>query len=74
MALDKRNSITGKATGLNSSLFDVTLSLDVSFCQSQQLQCIHNVVTFVLLKAPLLPISFLHYCVGDDLQYVMASV
>ena len=39
MTSDKCNSIIAKATGLISSLFNVTSSRDVLFCQPQQLHC-----------------------------------
>jgi len=45
------------ATGLISSLFNVALSIDVPFCQLQQLQCLHHgskKLTFVLLCTPFL--------------------
>ena len=53
MPSDKRNSITAKATGLISSLFNVASARDVPFRQLQQLQCICHGATFVLLKDPL---------------------
>ena len=53
MPSDKRNSIMAIATGLISSLFNVTLSQDVPFCQLQQLQCSHHVFTINYLCSPL---------------------
>jgi len=41
MPSDKRNSITTRAMGSISSLFNVTSSLDVPFCQLLQLQYFH---------------------------------
>ena len=48
-ASPKHNSTMERATGLIASLLNVTLSLDVPFCQLQQLHSKHNGATFVLL-------------------------
>jgi len=53
MPSDKHNSITAKAMGLISSLFNVASSRDVPFCQLLQLQCSHHGSTKVLLCFPL---------------------
>ena len=52
-----------KAAGLISSLFNVTLSGDVPFRQSQQLQCLHHGPTEAYLCSPLVLCDndFLHY-------------
>ena len=42
MPSDKRNSITAKAMGLISSLFNVASSRDMPFHQPLQLQCLHH--------------------------------
>ena len=44
----------GRATGLISSLINITLSQDVPFHQPKQLQCLHHGVTFMPLCAPIL--------------------
>jgi len=56
MPSEKRNSILAKATGLISSLFNIALSQGMSFCQLQQLQCLHHGFAkgYVLLCAPFL--------------------
>ena len=63
MPSDKRNSITAKAMGLISSLFNVASSRDVPFHQSNAHIVVLQKLTFFLLY------SFLHYRVGDDFQY-----
>ena len=64
MPSDKRNSITTRAIGLISSLFNVTSSRDVPFanhCNSNaHIMVLPNLLSFVLD-------SFLHYRVGDNL-------
>ena len=62
MSLDKCNSITAKAIGLISSLFNVASSGDVPFCQPLQLQCSYHGST----KAHLCSALFLPYRVGDN--------
>ena len=54
MPSDKRNSITAKAMGLISSLFNIALSQDVLFCQPLQLQCLHCGSTKAYLCSPFL--------------------
>jgi len=48
-----------KATGLISSLFNVTPSGDVPFCQLQQLQCLHRGSTeaYVCSTLSFIPLS-----------------
>ena len=57
--LDKRNLIMAKATSLIYSLFNVTSSRDMPFCQPQQLKCLHNSSTKAYLCSPLyfIPLS-----------------
>ena len=43
-----------KATGLISSLFDVTLPQDVPFHQPQYVQCIHHGLPFALFCVPVI--------------------
>ena len=52
MPSDKRNSITAKATGLISSLFDIALVRHVPFGILQYIQCILHGLTSVLLCVP----------------------
>jgi len=59
MPSDKRNSITTKAMGLISSLFNVASSRDVPFCQPLQLQCSHHGSTKAYLCSPLICSPFL---------------
>jgi len=54
MRSDKRNSLMAIATGLISSLFNVTSSGDVPFCQPQQLQRLHHGSTKAHLCPPFL--------------------
>jgi len=54
MPSDKRNSITAKAIGLISSLFNVASSRDVPFHQLLQLQCSHHGSTKAYLCSPFL--------------------
>ena len=44
--------------GLISSLFNVTLSWDMPFCQPHQLQCLHHDSTTAYLCSPLFSIPF----------------
>ena len=67
MPLDKCNSIMAKATGLISSLFNITLSQDMPFRQLQLPQCLYHGSIKAYLCSLL---SVLHYHVGDDLWYV----
>jgi len=53
MPSDKHNLKTARDKDLISSLINVTSSLDVSFQQPQQLQCLHHGDTFVLLWSPI---------------------
>ena len=52
MLSDKRNSITAKAMGLISSLFNVTLSRDMPRCSSNAHIMVLPKLTFVLLYSP----------------------
>ena len=54
MPSDKRNSITAKAMGLISSLFNVASSWDVPFCQPLHLQCSRHGSTKAYLCSPFL--------------------
>ena len=58
MPSDKHNSITAKAMGSISSLFNVALSREVPFCQPLQLQCLHHGSTKAYLCSPLFSILF----------------
>ena len=58
MPSNKHNSIMAVATGLISSLFNVTLSGDMPFCQLQQVQCLHHGSTKAHLCSPLSSIPF----------------
>jgi len=59
MPSDKWNSITTKAMGLISSLFNIASSQDVPFCQPLQLQCLHHGSNKAYLCSPLFSIPFL---------------
>ena len=52
-ALDNCNSIIAVATGLISSLFNVTSSGDMPFCKLLQFQCLHHGSTETYLCFPL---------------------
>ena len=52
MPPDNHNSIMAKATGLNFSLFDITLAREVPFGILQYVQCILPGLTSVLLCVP----------------------
>jgi len=54
MPSDKRNSITTKAMGLISSLFNIASSRDVPFRQPLQLQFLHHGSTKAYLCSPFL--------------------
>jgi len=54
MSSDKRNSITAKAIGLISSLFNIASSWDVPFRQPLQLQCSYHDSTKTYLCSPFL--------------------
>jgi len=72
MPSDKHNSITTKAMGLISSLFNIASSQDVPFANRSS----SNAHIMVLPKLTLLSFvlhSFLHYRVGDNLQYSSAA-
>jgi len=58
MPTDKHNSITAKAIGLISSLFNVASSRDVPFHQPLQLQCSYGGSTKAYLCSPLFSIPF----------------
>jgi len=58
MPSDKRNSITTKAIGLISALFDIAFSQDVPFRQPLQLYCLHHGFTDANLCSPLHSIPF----------------
>ena len=54
MSSSKHISIMAKDMGLIFSLFNVALSRDVPFGIPQYIQCMHHVLTFVLLYVPFL--------------------
>ena len=65
MPLDKHNSIKAMATGLISSLFNVTLSRDVPFCQP----LLVNGSTKAYLCSPLFSIPFSSTAQVNNLWY-----
>ena len=77
---DNCNSITVKAIGLTSSLFNVTLSRDMPFCQLQQFRCLHHESTRAYLCSPFHSLLyttrwwFEHHFIKDLVATVIAEV
>ena len=69
MPLDKHNSIMATATSLISSLFNITLTRDMAFCQLQQLQWFYQSLHLFFFVLHI----FLHYYACDDLWYIQYS-
>ena len=73
MLSDKRNSITTRAMGSISSLFNIASSRDVPFCQPLQLQYSHYGCTKAYLGSSLFLISF-SSTMAHRWQFVLAPL